>query len=102
MTQSTIKGYCSGMPLLVFDEVRQLYYWELVIGAYFDENGVKKVVTHRYWRGEPLYSENFITGDKEPFCKTYTQKVLEYLTYTDEGFYFAKRGEIPPIVYYLN
>lgn len=102
MITTTISGYASGMPLLVYDEVRQLYFWELVIGAYFDEFGVRQVVTHRYWRGEPLYSENFITGDKEPFCKTYTQKVLEYLTYTDEGFYFAKRGEIPPIVYYLN
>lgn len=42
ITASKVMGYCSGMSLLVFNVEQGCYYWELVIGAYFDIQDNKK------------------------------------------------------------
>lgn len=100
ITVSECAGYSSGMPLLVFNPEEALFYWELVIGTYYDDSGRLKVVTKRYHRGKPLIDtfgpiDSYVTP-------TYLSASLDYLKAKEEWVYFAAKNEVPPIVYYLN
>lgn len=94
-TNETI-GYTSGMPLLVFNIEEGVYYWELVVGGYFNDKGQQQIITQRYYRGLPLLYNGYAV------TPTYLQSSLDYLTAKEEWVYFAQKNEVPPIVYYLN
>lgn len=100
ITTSNIIGYSPGMPLLVFNPEQGVYYWEIVIGCYCDNLNRRKVVTKRYWRGQPLVDK--FGGFDEYVTPTYLQTSLDYLKAKEEWIYFAQKDEVPPIVYYLN